>query len=177
MAKGFRIPPVLPWLVGGAVVLGGAFVLMQNPNIIQNILHPSSSNISLPTTTPPVAPTTSTPVSSVVTPPISTIEAGVITPYQQNVFCDPTLGLNWDPLQGKCVQSLQASTGACAPGSHFDHNVCQCVPNGIPQQPGYRDCTTTCPDKINQVWSWCQLGCVPKSAVYGNPRLAACPPM
>lgn len=178
MAKGIPVA----WLVGGALVLGGAFVLWQNPNIIQNILHPPAAQAApLPaglatvTQTPTVVSTT--PTSSVVTPPLSQIEGGSIIPYQQNVFCDPTLGLNWDPLQGRCVQSLQASTGKCAPGSHFDHCQCTCVPNGIPQPQCYRDCTTSCSDKINQIWSNCVLGCIPKSAAYGDPRLLACPPM
>lgn len=178
MAKKFSVPFGL--ILGGAVVLGGAFLLIQNPNIIQNILHPPVSQATVtPTTAPSSSPpvTSFNPTTSVVTPPLSQIEAGVITPYQQNVFCDPTLGLNWDPLQGRCVQSLQSSAGVCAQGSHFDHYQCQCVPNGIRQPQGYRDCTTSCSDKINQVWSWCQLGCIPKSAAYGNPRLIACPPM
>ena len=173
MAKGIPVS----WLVGGAILAGGAFLVWQNPNIIQNILHPPGAQPNaLPQATVTQTPPTSTPVSSVVTPPLSQIEGGSIIPFQQNVFCDPTLGLNWDPLQGRCVQSLQSAAGNCAAGSHFDHNVCQCVPNGIPQPPGYRDCTVTCPDKINQVWSWCVLGCIPKSAAYGDPRLLACPP-
>lgn len=185
MAKSSLKLPPFGWLVGGAIVLGGGFILWQNPSIlqniqtqIQNVIHPTSpSATSTPTTTTTVPNITSTPTSSVVTPPLSQIEGGTITPFYQNVFCDPTLGLNWDPLQGKCVQSLQSSSGNCAAGSHFDHYQCQCVPNGIPQPQGYRDCTTACTDKVNQVFSWCQLGCVPKSAVYANPRLAACPPM
>ncbi len=173
--KGFSIP-TSALLIGG-VVIAGAFLLSQNPDIINNILHygapppPSPTAATVPTVTSAPQPAT-----SVVTPPLAQIEAGVITPYFQNQFCDSTLGLNWDPLQGKCVQALRSSSGNCAPGSVFNHNLCQCVSASIPQQPGYRDCNSSCVDKTNQVWSWCVLGCIPKSAGYGNPALLACPP-
>lgn len=177
MARKFRLSVPTGLLIGGAVVLGGAFLLFQNPNIINSILHPGGSS----TASQPVAGAISSPApaqGSIIQPPLSQIEGGHIIPFQQNVFCDPTLGYNWNPLTGRCEQNLQSSSGRCAPGSHFDHCQCQCVPNSVFPQPAcYRDCMTSCTDKINQSWSWCQLGCIPKSAIYGNPRIAACPPL
>lgn len=173
--KGFSIP-TSALLIGGVVIAGAALVFM-NPSIITNIINPAAA--VPPSPTAPTVPTvTSAPqqATSVVTPPLAQIEAGVITPFTQNSFCDPTLGLNWDALQGKCVQALRSTSGNCAPGSVFNHNLCQCVPANIPQQPGYRDCNSSCSDKVNQVFSWCALGCLPRSAAYGNPVLMACPP-
>jgi hypothetical protein len=173
--KGFSIPT--SFLLIGGVVVAGAALLYMNPSILSGII--TSYNTPPPSPTAATVPTVTSapqPATSVVTPPLAQIEAGVITPYFQNQFCDPTLGLNWDPLQGKCVQALRSSSGNCAPGSVFNHNLCQCVPANIPQQPGYRDCASSCVDKINTVFSWCQLGCISKSAAYGNPALVACPP-
>lgn len=124
-----------------------------------------------------VAPAYAPGSSAVMQPSLATLQTGGATSYQQNQFCNPTLGLYWNPQTGTCVQQLAGSNGQCAAGSVWNGCQCQCVPAGIAQPQCYRDCASSCPDVVNTVWSWCQLGCIPKSAAQGNPGLLACPPL
>lgn len=110
-------------------------------------------------------------------PDLSQLQTGMVPSYQQNMFCDPTLGLYWNPQTGSCVQQLAGRNGQCSPGSVWNNCQCQCVPMGVAQPQCYRDCSSSCPDKVNTQWSWCTLGCIPKSAAYGDPSLLSCPPL
>lgn len=178
-------------LLFGAAILGGvAYITVINPSFVPNLISQiqgflpqpataSTSGASSSTLNLTSTPTTLTPASAlgvpnqlITTPPISVIQTGAITPFQQNVWCNPSLGMYWDPLQGRCVQQLAGLGGRCAPGSIWNSCQCQCVPLGVPQPQCSRNCSTSCPDKINQKWNWCALGCVPKS--YGGPD---CPPL
>lgn len=198
MAK-FKISPLL--VIGGIAVVGlGALYYLSN--VITggsgfgsfNPLGPGSSNI-LPNIFPPVGqnpylnpsinapfpwgtPNSLPPGSPLgIQPSLTSMQQGIPLPYQQNQFCDPTLGLNWNSLTGRCEQQLAGRNGQCAPGSVWNNCQCQCVPQGVAQPQCYRDCASSCPDKVNQIFSWCTLGCIPKSAAYGDPGLLACPPL
>ena len=153
---------------------GGPSGTPQNPLSGINPFIDAFTNTSIP-----MGAANSLPSGSLlgVQPALSTLQTGGIIPYQQNQFCDPTLGLYWNPLTGQCQQQLAGRNGQCAPGSVWNNCQCQCVPQGVAQPQCYRDCAGACPDKINQVWSWCTLGCIPKSAAYGDPGLLACPPL
>lgn len=169
--SGFGSPPPYPSGSG----IGG-------PNLLPQLFPPVGQNPYInPLTGAPIpmgsAPGYPTGSPQVVQPDLSQLQAGIGPSYQQNMFCDPTLGLYWNPQTGSCVQQLAGRNGQCAPGSVWNNCQCQCVPQGVAQPQCYRDCPSSCPDKINQTWSWCTLGCIPKSAAMGDPGLLACPPL
>lgn len=181
-------------LLLGAALLGGAYyITVLNPQFVPNLISQVQSTVQgfLPQPPQPaptsgastlnLTPTTLTPASAlgvpnqlITQPPLSTIQAGIITPYHQNAACDPSFGLYWDPLAGRCIQQLAGFGGRCAPGSVWNSCQCQCVPVGIPQPQCSRRCEDSCPDKRNTVWSWCALGCLSRSASYNLPN---CPPL
>lgn len=182
-------------LLLGAAILGGvAYITVINPSFVPNLISQIQTTVQgflpQPSTVSGAAvsgttlnltstPTTLTPASAlgvpnqlITTPPVSVLQTGTITPFSQNVWCNPSLGMYWDPLQGRCIQQLAGLGGRCAPGSIWNACQCQCVPIGIPQPQCTRNCETSCPDKINTRFDWCALGCVPKS-YHGPP----CPPL
>lgn len=191
-----------PWLIiGGIAVVGlGALAYFTGAlggtsgfgvpsgagtggvNLLPNIFPPVGQNPFIdPRTGAPIpwgtAPGYPSGSPQVVQPSLAQLQTGLVPSYQQNMFCDPTLGLYWNPQTGTCVQQLAGRNGQCSPGSVWNGCQCQCVPQGVAQPQCYRDCASSCPDKVNQTWSWCTLGCIPKSAAYGDPGLLACPPL
>lgn len=180
-------------LIGGAILGGVVYITILNPGFVPGLISQvqstiqgfmpqpaaasgSTLNLTTPTAPNPVTPASSlgVPSSAVIQPPLSVLQQGLVTPFKQSIFCDPSFGEYWDPLQGRCVQQLAQAGGRCQPGSVWNSCQCQCVPVGIPQPQCSRRCDQSCPDKQNTVWNWCALGCIGRSASYNLPN---CPPL